>query len=62
MRRAIVKAHRTGRFRSSTGLSGPCLHARQRRAYHARVAPFNVNYRYVADELVYLLSPAVSTP
>ncbi len=24
-------------------------------AYRARVAPFNVNYRYVADELVYLL-------
>lgn len=24
-------------------------------AYHARVAPFNVNYRYVADELIYLL-------
>jgi len=24
-------------------------------AYKARVAPFNVNYRYVADELVYLL-------
>ena len=24
-------------------------------AYQARVAPFNVNYRYVADELVYLL-------
>ncbi len=24
-------------------------------AYAARVAPFNVNYRYVADELVYLL-------
>ncbi|OBK90682.1 acyl-CoA synthetase [Mycolicibacter sinensis] len=27
-------------------------------AYHARVAPFNVNYRYVADELVYLLADA----
>lgn len=27
-------------------------------AYHARVAPFNVNYRYVADELVYLLTDA----
>ncbi|WP_118914732.1 acyl-CoA synthetase [Mycobacterium shigaense] len=27
-------------------------------AYHARVAPFNVNYRYVADELVYLLGNA----
>ncbi|HEX7323266.1 MAG TPA: AMP-binding protein, partial [Mycobacterium sp.] len=27
-------------------------------AYHARVAPFNVNYRYVADELVYLLTNA----
>ncbi|MCV7228778.1 acyl-CoA synthetase [Mycolicibacterium komossense] len=25
-------------------------------AYQARVAPFNVNYRYVADELVYLLA------
>jgi 3-oxocholest-4-en-26-oate---CoA ligase len=27
-------------------------------AYKARVAPFNVNYRYVADELVYLLNDA----
>jgi 3-oxocholest-4-en-26-oate---CoA ligase len=27
-------------------------------AYKARVAPFNVNYRYVADELVYLLGNA----
>jgi acyl-CoA synthetase (AMP-forming)/AMP-acid ligase II len=27
-------------------------------AYQARVAPFNVNYRYVADELVYLLGNA----
>ncbi|MEB3035214.1 AMP-binding protein, partial [[Mycobacterium] nativiensis] len=27
-------------------------------AYNARVAPFNVNYRYVADELVYLLTNA----
>lgn len=27
-------------------------------AYKARVAPFNVNYRYFADELVYLLSNA----
>lgn len=27
-------------------------------AYRARVAPFNVNYRYVADELVYLLDNA----
>jgi 3-oxocholest-4-en-26-oate---CoA ligase len=27
-------------------------------AYKARVAPFNVNYRYVADELVYLLENA----
>ena len=27
-------------------------------AYKARVAPFNVNYRYVDDELVYLLSDA----
>ncbi len=27
-------------------------------AYQARVAPFNVNYRYVADELVYLLENA----
>jgi acyl-CoA synthetase (AMP-forming)/AMP-acid ligase II len=27
-------------------------------AYRARVAPFNVNYRYVADELVYLLADA----
>jgi acyl-CoA synthetase (AMP-forming)/AMP-acid ligase II len=27
-------------------------------AYQARVAPFNVNYRYVADELVYLLANA----
>lgn len=27
-------------------------------AYHARVAPFNVNYRYVADELIYLLTDA----
>jgi acyl-CoA synthetase (AMP-forming)/AMP-acid ligase II len=27
-------------------------------AYQARVAPFNVNYRYVADELVYLLADA----
>ncbi|WP_067972626.1 acyl-CoA synthetase [Mycolicibacter icosiumassiliensis] len=27
-------------------------------AYYARVAPFNVNYRYVADELVYLLTNA----
>jgi 3-oxocholest-4-en-26-oate---CoA ligase len=27
-------------------------------AYNARVAPFNVNYRYVADELVYLLGNA----
>jgi 3-oxocholest-4-en-26-oate---CoA ligase len=27
-------------------------------AYKARVAPYNVNYRYVADELVYLLGNA----
>lgn len=27
-------------------------------SYRARVAPFNVNYRYVADELVYLLHNA----
>ena len=27
-------------------------------AYQARVAPFNVNYRYVAEELVYLLGNA----
>jgi 3-oxocholest-4-en-26-oate---CoA ligase len=27
-------------------------------AYKARVAPFNVNYRYVAEELVYLLNDA----
>ncbi|MEB3030969.1 acyl-CoA synthetase [[Mycobacterium] nativiensis] len=27
-------------------------------AFYARVAPFNVNYRYVADELVYLLTNA----
>jgi acyl-CoA synthetase (AMP-forming)/AMP-acid ligase II len=27
-------------------------------AYKARVAPFNVNYRYVADELVYLIGNA----
>jgi acyl-CoA synthetase (AMP-forming)/AMP-acid ligase II len=27
-------------------------------AYKARVAPFNVNYRYVEDELVYLLNDA----
>jgi 3-oxocholest-4-en-26-oate---CoA ligase len=27
-------------------------------AYQARVAPFNVNYRYVADELVHLLGDA----
>lgn len=29
-------------------------------AYKARVAPFNVNYRYVADELVYLLGNATA--
>lgn len=29
-------------------------------AYNARVAPFNVNYRYVADELVYLLTNAAA--
>lgn len=27
-------------------------------AFKARVAPFNVNYRYVADELIYLLNDA----
>jgi acyl-CoA synthetase (AMP-forming)/AMP-acid ligase II len=27
-------------------------------AYKARVAPFNVNYRYVAEELIYLLNDA----
>jgi 3-oxocholest-4-en-26-oate---CoA ligase len=27
-------------------------------AFHARVAPFNVNYRYVEDELIYLLDNA----
>jgi acyl-CoA synthetase (AMP-forming)/AMP-acid ligase II len=27
-------------------------------AYKARVAPFNINYRYVADELVYLINNA----
>src|SRR3990172_3013863 len=26
--------------------------------YQARVAPFNVNYRYVEDELIYLLNDA----
>src|SRR5690349_8599621 len=30
-------------------------------AYKARVAPFNVNYRYVEDELVYLLDNADAT-
>ncbi len=30
-------------------------------AYKARLAPFNVNYRYVADELVYLLADARAT-
>ena len=30
-------------------------------AYKARVAPFNVNYRYVADELAYLLDDAGAT-
>ncbi|HEU4362246.1 MAG TPA: acyl-CoA synthetase [Mycobacterium sp.] len=29
-------------------------------AYQARVVPFNVNYRYVADELVYLLTDAAA--
>ena len=29
--------------------------------YRARVAPFNVNYRYVADELAYLLHDACAT-
>ena len=27
-------------------------------SYKARVAPFNVNYRYVEDELIYLLNDA----
>ena len=30
-------------------------------AYRARVAPFNVNYRYVEEELVYLLSDSKAT-
>ncbi|MEE4299949.1 MAG: acyl-CoA synthetase [Pseudomonadales bacterium] len=30
-------------------------------AYKARVAPFNVNYRYVEEELVYLLNDAKAT-
>ena len=30
-------------------------------AWKARVAPFNVNYRYVADELRYLLDDAGAT-
>ena len=30
-------------------------------AFKARVAPFNVNYRYVADELRYLLTDAAAT-
>ena len=30
-------------------------------AWKARVAPFNVNYRYVADELQYLLDDAGAT-
>jgi fatty-acyl-CoA synthase len=30
-------------------------------AFKARVAPFNVNYRYVADELLYLLTDAQAT-
>ncbi|MEZ5230436.1 MAG: hypothetical protein R2710_28345 [Acidimicrobiales bacterium] len=30
-------------------------------AYKARVAPFNVNYRYVAEELTYLLTDAKAT-
>ncbi|WP_422746650.1 acyl-CoA synthetase [Mycobacterium sp. WMMD1722] len=30
-------------------------------SYRARVAPFNVNYRYVGEELVYLLSDAGAT-
>ncbi len=30
-------------------------------AFKARVAPFNVNYRYVADELRYLLNDAAAT-
>ncbi len=30
-------------------------------AYKARVAPFNVNYRYVAEELRYLLNDAAAT-
>ena len=30
-------------------------------AWKARVAPFNVNYRYVAEELRYLLADAGAT-
>ena len=30
-------------------------------AFKARVAPFNVNYRYVAEELRYLLDDAGAT-
>src|SRR5713101_7211125 len=30
-------------------------------AFKARVAPFNVNYRYVEDELLYLLDNAEAT-
>src|SRR4029453_2183100 len=30
-------------------------------AYLARVAPFNVNYRYVDDELLYLLTDSDAT-
>ena len=40
-------------WRTATSSSKPCSGA-----YQARVAPFNVNYRYVADELVYLLGNA----
>ena len=49
---------RPGPPRASTSTTATSTSRRMLGAFRARVAPFNVNYRYVEDELVYLLDNA----
>jgi fatty-acyl-CoA synthase len=54
--RSTLAPHRSGQDHLAVYLhDGPEYLEAMLGAYKARVAPFNVNYRYVADELRYLL-------
>jgi fatty-acyl-CoA synthase len=55
--RSTLRGHQLGQHRMAQYLyNGPEYLEGMIGAYRARVAPFNVNYRYVADELHYLLT------